>query len=173
MPDNSEDKYDYDEIPGFTSYIYKEHRYREPHEYVGAWKNQSSSTAGQKLKALGLNEALDFTQVIDLLEETKNLKDDFEDKYNDTQDDLFETEQRLKRIARKVDQVAEQAEKDLRKKDVQILVLSNLLRRYGAHDSECGYVELMNCGRILDVSEEEACTCGYIKNLKNHAKNEG
>jgi hypothetical protein len=160
-----DDKWDPDEIPGITSYIYKEHRFREPHEFVNYWKVEKQ--APELLKKLGLAPDTPISELCKIVQRTQhNLDEQLDVVYDQSLeiDELrtktYDQENEIKGWKKKTEGTVEQLEAA----NSQISNLKQMLKTYGTHSGECNWVIMLQSGR-LHGTEEEACDCGW--NEKN------
>ena len=45
-------------------------------------------------------------------------------------------------------------------------ILYKIIDTYGGHIPSCNYIDLLSSGRLVDVSEEETCSCDWIETKK-------
>jgi vacuolar-type H+-ATPase subunit I/STV1 len=162
---NSEESYNFDEIPGLTTWIYSENRPREPHEFINAWKDQPCEKAARTLDSLDLNQDLTYVEVVELLEGMFKESERLQNQYDTALQQLKDEQERHKEIVKKLNRLQIQAEKFVEREQKKVSFLTDMVTSYGAHKGNCGYIELIHSGRIVDISEGEACTCGFSENL--------
>jgi hypothetical protein len=145
-----------DEIPGYTSYLYRANRPRRDDEYWDSWKRNALATLG-----VGELESLEDAEI----QLSKALK---QNKRLETQNKELETanasnEKSIKELSTKKDILTKKTSfaQELTDKLIKNnTTLREQLRTYGEHTSDCQRTELAASGRLFDLDEIE-CTCGW------------
>ena len=156
MQENSWNLHDPDAIPGWTTFIYKENRFRRKNEYVNAEK-------------IEIREKKELLLEIECLEEEKESKEKEVSR-------LVEKNFILKEELKKKDKQLAEAflanttitnqlqarEALLMKAKTENNNLKDTIREFGDHLLECRYTEAIQSGRILKKSAEKTlCNCGW------------
>lgn len=161
-----------DEIPGFTSYLYEANRYREPHEYVNYWKWENKAT--ERLKRLNIpldantDELLDRIQALqykleesDMTPELRRLNNDIIQLKGEL-DTTRKTTAELNETVKKLKLEKTVTDNELAEKKATLNTTREQLIKYGGHHGDCNIVDALESGRVLDKSESDACTCGWV-----------
>jgi DNA repair exonuclease SbcCD ATPase subunit len=168
-----DDNLEYDEIPGFTSYLYGKHRHRRPNEFVNAYKftnhaselEENMGTGGKSreelvevLEAIQLERRDALTRVQELVEEVEHREakvkkaDRAVDAMNTT---LSENTEKMKEAAKLLDD----------SNRVTVKQRADLVK-FGGHMIGCEYLEATYSGRRLSArAEKDLCSCGWIELL--------
>ena len=145
----------HDEIPGYTGYLYNEHRYREPHEYVNYWKvedkiwSEISQLAGQKI-----NDIFSVHSVLIALDQ----------KIQDLKSSLEEASKIINDQERIIDlnkSALQDHNKQISALSKQIKNAFNMLKEYGYHKEHCNFTEAASTGRTFGKRVKNICTCGW------------
>ena len=167
-----------DVIPGLSTYIQKENRYRKPHEYIGYWKIEDK--VKENIEKLNIvmsdyddisdvlvyyadeNEELDnriseLTKEIENWEnKEENLQEEIEN-WKNKEENLQEEIEKLKKLCENI----KEEKKDMKKLLIDAI---NDLKIYGDHTSGCTWTALACSGRIVKQSQEkDICNCGWNK----------
>lgn len=165
------DSWNPDEIPGHTTFLYNQNRFREPHEFINTWKFQEK--ADNRRRQLGLPAD---ASVEDLLDRIQSLE------YRLEEADMTP---QLNRLTNEIDQIKAELKlsremasgfkkkndvleldktglaKALEQKKAAVNLYTEQLIKYGEHHADCNIVDALESGRMLDKSEKDACTCGW------------
>lgn len=154
-----------DEIPGWTSYIYSEHRYREPHEYVNYWKWEEEACELEKELKLQKYTRCDLVKLISELDkDRKDVRDHLEGKVTEHLTELSD-------LHKSFDDLQRQYEESVHREENHKVYIEGIsktnddllksLTSFGDHKPSCMYIEMVEAGRIPTHKEEEICTCGW------------
>ena len=161
-----------DEIPGITSFLYEANRFREPHEFLNHWKWEHKST--ERLKHYGFAQD---AQAEDLLDRIQKLEHDLQQA--DMTPELRRLNSNIEQIKKELDGTRvelkntndnlsntklnyKEKEELLAREKASSSTLRIELVKYGGHHSDCNIVDALESGRMLDRTEKEACTCGWV-----------
>lgn len=153
-----------DEIPGLSSFLYEANRYRKPHEYVG-YAEKLAKIEG-KLRESGVNVNMEdpadvAERILSLYEENRQNQEyaeDFYDQIEKLRNEKELAQAQLMNIRKQMEE-ANKVLKDFENRRIEALFF---MLQYGDHRPDCGYIEVLNSGRGLDIDEKEECTCGWI-----------
>lgn len=177
-------EWDPDEIPGYTTFLYKQNRFREPHEYVGYWKVEAKIA---QIKAkLGIPQKADTPEILAQLEKERQIaqevtesrqlefeeleltKERLQSRINDLKKDIEETKTAMQvkttevaEVKATLNSVSYRTQQQIDGLTFQNKVLSDALSMYGEHTHECTFVELLESGKLTD--ESVSCNCGWYK----------
>lgn len=171
--------WDPDEIPGDTTYLYKQNRFREPWEFRGASKPVAREEHDELIEA--------FSALKEQFDELGNQYDAMSVEVSHIAGDR----DRLSKELKKNTQAFRKAEKELRiwkttqnAEQERLRELANeataaakvyqeagqvaikLLLEYGDHLPDCNLIDLRCSGRLVDMTDLETCTCEWSKTLK-------
>ena len=152
--------FDPDEIPGMTGFIYRENRFRLPHEYRGNKENPLAPIC----KHLGLSEDSGLQTICstyDRLEadlasmEKRNTTLASSNKcFQDRHEALVKTRAHLQEVVSTMEQ-------DIKRKNEELHTLRQQKELYGTHTKDCNWVNILQSGRVYGT-EKEQCNCGWL-----------
>lgn len=162
MSKQEELKWDPDEIPGWTSYIYRLHRFREPHEYVNYWK--WAQKAGKTKEELGLSPMTNEADLCEIIKDQQKDLGELKQESRDQREEINGLYNRNTELTKTKKHLQEEMEKHRADKQAMTEMYTHALEKlkeYGTHTSECNWVIMLQSGRLHDT-EEEQCDCGWL-----------
>ncbi len=159
-PNSSNNSWNPEEIPGHTTFLYRENRFREEHEYVYSWREEKALSSqlsllnSQKLGKLTLLENLVTAQkeIDKLAEELSDLNDSSVDERERMQVILNEKQSQIYVVGSHIQEYA--------KKYDNLIVQFKEIQKFVDHNADCSYFELMNAGRQVNPN---TCSCGFFQ----------
>lgn len=152
-----------DEIPGITGYLYEANRFREEHEYRDHWKWKRRVEL--KAEQHGIKD-LSLENLVDLVIRLRNQMEEGSQSYSSLEDQwckLEEQHKQLERTHKKLSDEHSQVKPTITHLEQQLKIWQDATMDYGEHHDDCGWIELIQSGRVVDSKEEDYCTCGWYK----------
>ena len=152
-----------DEIPGMTGFLYEANRFREDHEYTNYWKWKrfaEEKAAKHGITDLKLDNLVsEIVRLKQKLEESGNSYAYLEDQYTDLDKEHDDLKHEHKQLKDEMHQVQPQ----INHLETQLVLWMDATMDFGEHLEDCGWIELIQSGRVVGGKEEDYCSCGWYK----------
>lgn len=163
-------KWDPDEIPGITTFLQKEHRFRRPEEFI----HHRGPDLSMLERTMGTQE-MSRHEIIKLLSSAERKKEEVLSKLQILEGDNIDLQIQInyskKRHKKENDEFLREVEENkTHKSTIKFITVERdkykeNLAKFGDHTIECKYLEAMCVGRKLSSqAEKQLCNCGWIEN---------
>ena len=159
----------------WIGYIYTENRSRQPDEYPNYWKEEVR--IGEKLEEQGLDKDTPITALVDKLTALSQSQDSNTEEIARLNKDNESLREIILNYTESITNLSKNLEQhnntivalDIKNKqrEEEIKCLANGLLNKGDHSEDCNYSDAIACGRILEQTESEICSCGWVK-IRTH-----
>ena len=155
--------YDPDEIPGISTFIYRENRLRKPHEYVGYEEHENNLNKLATELNISPHEVIDY--LTSKIETYKQLADEAEFQRADKQNTINQLSKQITEYRTCVNNQRydiDTLRKSVAKQEDKLDKLDESILKYGTHTIECNWTDMVSNGRVHG-EEDEMCDCGWME----------